>query len=81
LDLEGEDHNGSPIWKLLKYALPLLEVKLTWISGNGKEINFWTDNIMRHPPLSIFGIIITRTLAHTTWKKIPLILVTVVSFW
>jgi len=42
---------GSPIWKLMKATLSLIQSKCTWILGNGNFIQVWMDNIMGNSPL------------------------------
>jgi hypothetical protein len=42
---------GSPIFSLCQKALKHFRSHLTWIPGNGKEINVWEDSIMGDPPL------------------------------
>jgi hypothetical protein len=42
---------GSPIWKLMKVSLPLIQGKCTWIPGNGNLIQVWTNSIMGNPLL------------------------------
>jgi hypothetical protein len=51
LDSPPARTNGSPIWKLLKYSMPLFQIKSTWIPGNGCKISIWEDNIMGNFPL------------------------------
>jgi hypothetical protein len=42
---------GSLIFSLCQKALEHFRPNLTWIPGNGKEINIWEDSIMGDPPL------------------------------
>jgi hypothetical protein len=46
-----EAHPSSQIWHLLKASLPLIQIQLTWVPGNGKKIMIWKNNITGNPPL------------------------------
>jgi hypothetical protein len=46
LDVLPSAINGSPIWKLVNVAIPIIQPDLTWIPGNGGLIDIWNDNIM-----------------------------------
>jgi hypothetical protein len=35
---------GSPIWKLVRASIPLIQTRLNWDPGNGKKIKIWEDN-------------------------------------
>ena len=35
---------GSPIWKLIWASVPLIQTRLNWDPGNGKNIKLWEDN-------------------------------------
>jgi hypothetical protein len=35
---------GSPIWKLIRASIPLIQTRLNWDPGNGKNIKIWEDN-------------------------------------
>jgi hypothetical protein len=51
LDRPAVVEKGSPIFSLCQKALKHFSPQLTWIPGNGKEINVWEDSIMGDPPL------------------------------
>jgi hypothetical protein len=36
---------GSPIWKLLQASQTIMQSQLTWIPGNRKKIQLWTDSL------------------------------------
>jgi hypothetical protein len=49
LDRRETMEKGSPIFNLCLKALNLFIPHLTWIPGNGKEINVWDDSILGDP--------------------------------
>jgi hypothetical protein len=36
--------SSSPIWKLIWVSIPLIQTRLNWDPGNGKNIKLWEDN-------------------------------------
>jgi hypothetical protein len=51
LDSTPSSREGSPIWKLIKYYIPIIQHKLSWVPKNGKKIDMWNDRIMGNQPL------------------------------
>jgi hypothetical protein len=48
---------GSPILRLIKPAIPVIQEKLTWIPKSRKYVNIWLDRIYGKEkclPMSIF---------------------------
>jgi hypothetical protein len=43
---------GSPIWKLVRESIPLIQTRLNWDPGNGKKIKIWEDNYSKSGILS-----------------------------
>jgi hypothetical protein len=43
---------GSPIWKLIRASIPLIQSRLNWDLGNGKDIKIWEDNYSKSGILS-----------------------------
>ena len=54
LDSTPSSREGSPIWKLIKFYIPIIQLKLPWVLGNGKMIDIWNDNNMGNQPLLQF---------------------------
>jgi len=52
LEKPPKKQTGSPIFLLCKKALPYFTAKLTWIPGNGANINIWDDSILGNQPLN-----------------------------
>jgi hypothetical protein len=52
LERPAKVEKGSPIFSLCQKALQHFNSQLTWIPGNGKEINIWEDSVLGEPPLS-----------------------------
>jgi exonuclease III len=52
LDRPANTVKGSPIFTLCLKAMRLFKPNLTWIPGNGKNINIWDDSVLGDPPLS-----------------------------
>ena len=46
LDSPPRVRKGSVIYSILVKAFPFFSNRLTWISGNGKNIKIWEDSIM-----------------------------------
>jgi hypothetical protein len=46
------NHLGSPIWKLIRASMSLIQNHLRWSPGNGKEIKIWEDQYSDRGKLS-----------------------------
>jgi hypothetical protein len=58
LDSNYASREGSPIWKLIKSTIPILQSKLSWAPRSGRMIEIWNDSIMGNP------LIITNQELH-----------------
>jgi hypothetical protein len=52
LDVVDLGQSGSPIWKLIRASVSLIQNHLRWNPGNGKEIKIWEDHFSEKGVLS-----------------------------
>ncbi|KAK1362337.1 hypothetical protein POM88_046811 [Heracleum sosnowskyi] len=45
---------GSPIWRNIKMAFPILREGIKWVVNNGTTTRFWTDHWVRENTLDMF---------------------------
>jgi ribonuclease HI/exonuclease III len=51
VEQQPNDQLGSPIFNLCRKVREQFASHLTWVPGNGKQINIWNDSILGDPPL------------------------------
>jgi hypothetical protein len=49
LDSNYASKEGSPVWKLIKSTIPILQSKLSWDTRSRRMIEIWNGSIMGNP--------------------------------